>query len=227
MAALGSSGANLAEELGSKAGASGAATGAATAGVEAAAEAGLTLSGAEWCAQYPTGTTIAELTNESFRTAVQEFHDAMVEAATADNNLSIDIEASYRPAERAHLMHYCLKVANGTISPATANERSAAAGIPINWDHGNLATSKSKARAMANTYQIVYPASLTSLHISGQAIDWYITWSGSLNLARKGETETLDCTGSGTSSGYLQSIGRSYGVIKLAGDPPHWSATGG
>lgn len=227
MGGLGASGADVAGALGDENSAKGAASGGAAAGAQGAAEAGLTLSGSEWCAQYPTGTTIAELSNETFRTAVQAFHDAMVAAATPANNLNISIEATQRPAERAHLMHYCLKVAQGTISPASANTKSAAAGIPINWDHGNLATSKAKAREMANTYDIVYPASLTSLHITGQAIDWYITWSGSLNIAKQGETQTLNCTGDGVSSGFLHTVGRSYGVRKLAGDAPHWSATGG
>src|SRR5689334_23230944 len=49
------------------------------------------LSGTSWCAQYPTGTTIAELTDATFQTDVQAFHDAMVAAATPANAINISI----------------------------------------------------------------------------------------------------------------------------------------
>lgn len=184
------------------------------------------LSGSSWCAQYPTGTTIAEITDATFRDNVQAFHDAMVAAATAANSLNISISASYRPAERAHLMHYAFHVHNGTTSPADANKASTAAGININWDHGNLATSKAKAGEMVTTYDIAYAPALHSRHTEGKAIDWTITWSGSLMIAKKGETTKLDCTGSGSTSANLHKVGASYGVHKLASDPPHWSTDG-
>src|SRR5690606_32866627 len=43
---------------------------------------------------------------------------AALAAATPENNLSISISATYRPVERAHLMHYCYKVHHGTTTPA-------------------------------------------------------------------------------------------------------------
>jgi hypothetical protein len=205
-----------------------AAPGAAAADGAAAAAAADTrvLSGSSWCAQYPTGTTIAEITDETFRTNVQAFHDAMVAAATAENALSISISASFRPVERAHLMHYAFRVHNGTTTPAAANTASAAAGININWDHGNLATSKAKAGEMVTTYDIAYAPALNSRHTEGKAIDWTITWTGSLMIAKKDETTKLDCTGSGSTSKNLHKVGASYGVQKLASDPPHWSTDG-
>jgi D-alanyl-D-alanine dipeptidase len=184
------------------------------------------LSGASWCAQYPTGTTIAELTDATFQANVQAFHDAMVAAATPANALNISINATYRPPQRAHLMHYSYKVHNGTTSPADANTASAAAGININWDHGDLATSRARAGDMVTTYAIAYAPALQSRHTEGKAIDWTITWSGSLMIARKGETAQLDCTGDGTTSANLHAVGASYGVHKLASDPPHWSTDG-
>jgi D-alanyl-D-alanine dipeptidase len=183
-------------------------------------------SGASWCAQYPTGTTIAELTDATFQANVQAFHDAMVAAATPANALNISISATYRPAQRAHLMHYSYNVHNGTTSPADANAASAAAGININWDHGDLATSRAKAGDMVTTYAIAYAPALTSRHTEGKAIDWTITWSGSLMIAKKDETAQLDCTGNGTTSTNLHAVGASYGVHKLASDPPHWSTDG-
>ncbi len=184
------------------------------------------LSGASWCAQYPTGTTIAELTDATFQANVQAFHDAIVAAATPANALNVSISATYRPAQRAHLMHYSYNVHNGTTSPADANTASSAAGININWDHGDLATSRAKAGEMVTTYGIAYAPALTSRHTEGKAIDWTITWSGSLMIAKKGETTQLDCTGNGTSSANLHAVGASYDVHKLASDPPHWSTDG-
>jgi hypothetical protein len=156
---------------------------------------------------------------------VQEFHDAMVAAATPANGLHISISATYRPVERAHLMHYCFHVHDGTITPAAANEASAAAGISINWDHGDAATSRAKAGDMVSTYAIAYAPALSSRHTEGKAIDWTLTWSGSLMIAKKGETTTLDCTGGGGSAN-LHLVGASYGVHKLVSDPPHWSSDG-
>ena len=195
---------------------------------EAAAPAADTrvLSGASWCAQYPTGTTIAELTDATFQANVQAFRDAMVAAATPANGLNIAINATYRPVQRAHLMHYAYNVHSGATSPADANTASAAAGININWDHGNAATSRAKAGEMVTTYGIAYAPALTSRHTEGKAIDWTITWSGSLMIAKQGETAKLDCTGDGTSSANLHAVGASYGVHKLASDPPHWSTDG-
>jgi D-alanyl-D-alanine dipeptidase len=183
-------------------------------------------SGASWCAQYPTGTTIAELTDATFQANVQAFRDAMVAAATPANALNISINATYRPPQRAHLMHYSYKVHNGTTSPEDANAASAAAGIHINWDHGDTATSRAKAGEMVTTYGIAYAPALQSRHTEGKAIDWTITWSGSLMIAKKGETTPVDCTGNGTTSANLHAVGASYDVHKLASDPPHWSTDG-
>jgi hypothetical protein len=183
-------------------------------------------SGTAWCAEHPTGTTIAEITDLAFRASVQAFHDALIAAATPANHLKITISATLRPAKRAHLMHYAFRVCQGIVTPAAANAAAAAAGIAINWDHGDLAISKAKAKEMVASYGIAYAPALTSRHTEGKAIDWTITWSGSLLIARKGETTKLDCTGDGASSPNLHKVGASYGVRKLVGDPPHWSTDG-
>lgn len=184
------------------------------------------LSGAAWCAEYPTGLTIADLTDARFRANVQAFHDAIVAAATPANNLAISIRATLRPARRAHLMHYAFRLYKGLITPAAANTASAAAGIDIDWDHGTLASSRAKAAEMVAGYGIAYAPSLRSRHTEGKAIDWTLTWSGSLMIARKGEKTRLDCTGNGALSRNLHKVGASYGVVKLVSDPPHWSTDG-
>jgi hypothetical protein len=184
------------------------------------------LSGAAWCAEYPTGLAIADLTDAKFRASVQAFHDAMLAAATSANNLKISIGATHRPAKRAHLMHFAFRVHKGLVTPAAANTASAAAGLNINWDHGNLVVSKAKAGEMVTTYGIAYAPALTSRHTEGRAIDWTITWTGSLMIAKKGERTKLDCTGSGSTSPNLHRVGASYGVVKLVSDPPHWSTDG-
>ena len=184
------------------------------------------LSGAAWCVEYPTGLTIADLTDAKFRASVQAFHDAMLAAATPANNLEIRIGATHRPARRAHLMHFAFRVFKGLVTPAAANTASAAAGLDINWDHGTPAISRAKAREMVAGYGIAYAPSLRSRHTEGRAIDWTITWSGSLMIARKGKRTQLDCTGNGATSPNLHRVGASYGVIKLVSDPPHWSTDG-
>ena len=134
-----------------------------------------------------------------------------------------DFAARRHRGERAHR---CPRTSNGTTTPAAANTAAAAAGININWDHGNLATSKAKAGEMVTGYDIAYAPALNSRHTEGKAIDWTITWTGSLMIAKKDETTKLDCTGSGSSSGYPHKVGASYGVHKLVSDPPHWSTDG-
>lgn len=74
---------------------------------------------------------------------------------------------------------------------------------------------------MVDGYRIVFRPSLTSRHTEGRAID--------MNIAGAIGRTIVDATGRERtvgSSADLHEIGRSYGVIKLATDPPHWSDDG-
>jgi hypothetical protein len=106
-------------------------------------------------------------------------------------------------------------------------------GVDIVWLHTtapgqpDLARSKAAAEAMVNGYGIVFKPALTSRHTEGRAIDMTISWSGSLTIAgADGSSSTIVSTPRNGSNPELQAVGRSYGVIKLRTDPPHWSSDG-
>lgn len=92
------------------------------------------LSGSQWVSRFPTGTSTNELT-PMFRRNVDDFI-AAIQAAGG----SVRISASYRPKERAYLMHYAAAIANGSIIPARVPSM---AGVDIEWDHGSIEKSRS------------------------------------------------------------------------------------
>ncbi|MCW3848673.1 hypothetical protein OF829_15665 [Sphingomonas sp. LB-2] len=180
------------------------------------------LSGAAWWhaneGKYPTSHSVDDLV-KPFRDNAAAFIKALKDAGA-----SVSIGATYRHPTRAHLMHYCVRVANGDIAP---NKVPAVAGCDIQWDHGNLAASKQGAQEMATLFDIAFPASLTSLHIFGRAIDMTIGWNGTLAIKdAAGKTQNIGAPRSGNTNTALHKVGASYKVIKLASDPPHWSDNG-
>ncbi|WP_201798955.1 hypothetical protein, partial [Helicobacter trogontum] len=106
--------------------------------------------------------------------------------------------------------------------------------IPINWIHtdssGNYSEkiSREKALEMVKAYGIAYPASLTSHHVMGNAIDITITWQSSFTIKDKtGEIHTIDIPRNGATNPQLREVGKTYGVKRtLEKDPPHWSLEG-
>ncbi len=115
-------------------------------------------------------------------------------------------------------MHYSWRVARGQLAPA---DLPAIAGCDILWDHGDLATSRAAPREMVRLFHIVFKPSLTSNHIEGTAIDMTITRPRSM-IMTDGAGKTVVVA----SDAALHTVGASYGVRKLASDPPHWSANG-
>jgi hypothetical protein len=80
---------------------------------------------------------------------------------------------------------------------------------------------------MVRGYDIVFQPVLASRHTQGLAIDMDITWQGSLTIAdAQGGTTTISSLPRSGGNGALQAVGNSYGVKKLATDPPHWSSDG-
>ncbi len=178
----------------------------------------MSLSGAHWVSQFPTSTSTNDLT-PAFKTAVDNFL-----AALTAGGATWSISATYRPAERAHLMHYAYKVANGAVKPDAVPAMN---GVDIDWVHrdgqGKVAVAESKkaASAMVLGYGIAYPPALNSNHSAKNAIDMSI--AGFLNK------EFTDGNGKKvkpTNHSELNALGASFGVIKLVGDPPHWSSDG-
>jgi hypothetical protein len=179
-------------------------------------------SGAAWWhanqAQFPNSRSIADLA-APFRENVQAFVRAL-EAAGA----SIDVASTLRNRRRAHLMHFSWKVAKGLIAPDLVPAED---GIEIEWDHGDLTKSRAAAQEMLALFGLKVQPSLTSLHISGLAIDMDIDWPGTIEIkTATGEIVAVGPPRDGGTNKTLHTVGASYGVLKLLSDPPHWSSTG-
>ncbi|MCY1555605.1 hypothetical protein D9M68_922820 [compost metagenome] len=103
------------------------------------------------------------------------------------------------------------------------------AGVDIEWDHGDEATSQKAAKAMVAGYNIVKEPSLTSRHSQKKAIDMTISWTGDLTIKNKDGTEVAISTEPlNGENDDLIAVGKTYSVIKatFSGDPPHWSTDG-
>jgi hypothetical protein len=100
-------------------------------------------------------------------------------------------------------------------------------GVDIDWVHIDaagkidLAASRAAARAMMQAYVIRYPAALRSRHTERRAIDMTIT--GFKDKTVK-DASGHDVSLAGAAD--LHGLGKTYGVIKLKSDPPHWSDDG-
>ena len=180
------------------------------------------LSGAAWWhanqANYPNSAKLADLASP-FREKAIAFIDAL-QAAGAQ----VQVTSTLRNPIRAYLMHYSGTIANGTDAPSKVPPKE---GCSIIWDHGDPAQSRAAAREMYQLFDIKFPASLTSLHIQGQAVDMNISWSGTLNIAdANGVQHALGAPRSGETNSGLHAVGATYGVHKLLSDAPHWSSTG-
>jgi len=185
-----------------------------------AASAGL--SGAAWWhanqGKFPNSTSLDAL-NPPFRDRAKAFVNALKAAGA-----NVSITAALRHPIRAYLMHYSWTVAKGIDSPGAVPPK---AGCPIVWDHGNLAASRAGARAMMNLFGMAHIAALRSRHIDGHAIDMAVSWNGTLPIKdANGKTHAIGAPRNGNTNRALHAVGATYGVHKLATDPPHWSIDG-
>ena len=176
------------------------------------------LSGPIWVNRFPTSTSVSDLT-PAFATAVDAF-TASLEAGGAQ----VSIAATYRPPERAYLMHYSWRVGRGEIE---ASDVPAMAGVDIDWVHRdrrgrpNPTGSRAAAAGMAGLYGIEYAPSLATRHTQRRAIDMTITQYVGKTFADADGVATRVRTAS-----ELYALGRTFGVIKLVVDRPHWSDDG-
>ena len=169
-------------------------------------------SGVAWVARFPTSVAVGDLI-EPFRSNVNSFLAAI---SAAGGNATIS--ATYRPVERAYLMHYSSKLSKGEIA---ANNIPAADGVDIEWVHDTEAKSVAAASAMANAYGIAYPPALVSNHTRRTAIDMTIG-----NMVGRSITDAQGTVIAVKKLSDLHAVGASFGVIKLVSDPPHWSDDG-
>ncbi len=180
------------------------------------------LSGASWWhanqGKYMNSVRVADLAPD-FQQRVLVFINAMKAAGA-----SVAVNSTRRSKIRAYLMHYSWRLAANEIA---AKDIPKEPGCDIIWDHGDGARSRQAAKEMRDLFGIVYEPSLTSRHISGNAIDMNIGWSGTIkvrNAAGQLIFLTTPANGNNTS---LHKIGVGYGVYKLVSDAPHWSNDGG
>lgn len=139
----------------------------------------------------------------------------------------VELTAGLRHKKRAYLMHYAWHVSKGSKSASDANRACRAEGIEIEWDHGDAKKTQSAAAALVRNFGLVHAASLTSNHMSGEAIDMKITSvpekitiNGKNYNSRKKTSGSLD-------ESKVDHIGKDLGVIWFgAADWVHWSKTG-
>jgi Putative peptidoglycan binding domain len=177
------------------------------------------LSGPYWADRFPTSNLIADIASP-FRERVLAFQKALLKAGC-----QVAVKATYRPRERAFLMHYAAQIHSGNIDPESV---PAMDGVDIDWVHYTAAGSLQAAQLMLDAYDIGdNPVALKSRHTQRLAVDWEVTWKGKIRiLDGYGRTITIGDPPNSTENQDLWQVGESYGVYKLAGDPPHWSVDG-
>lgn len=176
------------------------------------------LSGAAWVEQFPNSTSIDDLTPD-FAGKVHAFVNAL-----KAGGVKVTMSTTFRPRERAYLMHYSCKVAGREIAPDKVPPMD---GVDIDWAHRaadgtiDLAKSRAAAQAMMDAYVIVYPPALVSRHTQRRAVDMTIRGFEDKTVSdADGKEVTL------TNNASLFALGATYGVIKLIKDRPHWSDDG-
>jgi hypothetical protein len=131
-------------------------------------------------------------------------------------------------------MHWCCKIA-GYNDPKTGQhvivapgEATPMNGVAVDWTHGgNTPAARAAAEKMVSTYAIRYPAALTSRHTQRRAVDMTIGWTGTLKVRDfDGVLHKIDSEPRNGTNGELVAVGKTFGVIKLVSDPPHWSDDG-
>jgi len=182
------------------------------------------LSGPEWCGRFPGSASVDDLLPD-FAGRVRAFL-----AALKAGGARVRIAATFRPPERAFLMHWAWQVAHAGQDPAAIPRRKT---IPIAWLHrdakgrADIVASRAAAAAMVRRYGIRYAPALTSRHTQRRAIDMAVGWTGILTLRDAAGQFRPIATGPRTGSNpALIEIGAGYGVRKLVRDPPHWSDDG-
>lgn len=170
------------------------------------------MSGAPWVQRFRGSASLSDL-DPVFRQKAEKFIEAIEAAGGA-----VSIAATYRPRQRAYLMHYASKIARREIEP---DKVPAMEGVNIEWVHETDEASRTAATAMTKAYGIVYPPALISRHTERAAVDMTIT--GIIGKTMKNASgEHVEIK----KSADLHAVGASYGVNKLVSDPPHWSDNG-
>lgn len=193
------------------------------------------LSGPHWVARFPGSNNTIDLA-PPFRENTERFISALHDAGA-----SVTVSATFRPVERAFLMHWCWRIAkqNFNASNVENHPNGTKEGVNIDWAHrdenGQFSQAKSvqAAQKMVNGYGINglhLPPSLTTRHTQRLAIDMSISWSGTLSiLDASGQEHEISTHPRDGMNHQLASVGLTYNVRKFVGgaaDKPHWSNDG-
>ena len=187
-------------------------------------------SGARWVDRFRGSSSLKDLRGP-FRDRAEAFVEALRAAGAV-----VTISATFRPPQRAYLMHWSWLIVKRNLDPATVPEMN---DVDINWMHedaeGNYSRqlSVAAAKAMVEGFNIqslgVAPA-LRSRHTLGYGVDMNIRWAGILAIPDAyGEVIKITTAPRSGLNLQLRRVGESYGVIKYnrAGrDDPHWSDNG-
>lgn len=176
-------------------------------------------SGPHWCPRFPSSKSLDDLVPE-FGDKVRAFLSQL-----SRGGASVSIADTWRPPQRAYLMHWCCMIGGSGQDPHAVPPM---AGVNIDWGCGNsVPAARAAAKQMMAGYQIQFPAALESRHTQRRAIDMTIGWTGTLTLRDfNGASHAIASAPRNGSNPDLIRVGASFGVIKLASDPPHWSDDG-
>ena len=148
-------------------------------------------------------------------------------AAVQSAGASTIISATFRPKERAYLMHFAWQIGYKILMPQGIPRFD---GVAIEWDHGDDEKSVAAALEMCKGYKLRVMPAIESQHSLGFAVDLNISWAGDLSIAKLDKSiEKISSVPRTGTNPDLAVVAASYGVIKFnAGgvDPPHWSANG-
>ncbi len=182
------------------------------------------LSGAIWVQRFPGSTSVNDL-EPTFRNNVNRFLAALRAAGAG-----LRITSTFRPPERAYMMHFAWSIVRGLIAP---NQVPAKPGVAIIWDHGDAAASRRGAQQMVDGFglgQLNVAPALNSRHTERKALDVKIAWNGALTIKRAdGQAVAITSEPRNGINPDLIKVGATYNVIhffKPAKDVPHWSTDG-
>ena len=175
-------------------------------------------SGAQWCARFPPSKSLDDLLPD-FADRVRAFLSQLSHAGA-----SVSIADTWRPPQRAYLMHWCCMVGGSGQDPHGVPPLQ---GVNIDWTcGGSIANARTAARAMMAGYAIQFPAALESRHTQRRAIDMTIHVPAGAVIAPSGAAAVTFREAADGLDPRVIAIGKSYRVIKLPSDPPHWSDDG-
>lgn len=171
----------------------------------------MSLSGPGFCRLFPTSVSLDDL-EPVFQSNCRAFIGALESAGA-----KVSISATFRPPQRAAMMHFSWMIAKAKMDPAAVPVID---GVDIQWNHGNPTETIEAASEMVKTYGIAYPPALVSRHSQRLAIDMTIDFNGKQILELPNQSIDVN------QPSLLYATGARYGVIKLVSDQPHWSSDG-